>query len=115
MQITEREVGGVTVLDAHGRLTANDGNRVILDRVDELLASGRRDLVLGLGDVSYMDSTCVGELISAFLKARNQGGALKLTGVTGRTAALFTTVRLDTVFDIFESETAALDSFVHPS
>ncbi len=111
MQIAERVVADVTVLDANGRLTANEGHRAILNRVDALLAGGRRDLVLNLRQVPYMDSTCVGELVSAFLKTRKQGGALKLAGVGGHTAVLLRTVKLDSVFEVFDSDTAAVESF----
>ncbi len=68
-------------------------------------------LVLDLGHVPYMDSTCVGELVSAFITTRNQGGTLKFAGVSGRVATLFTISRLDTVFEVFETDTAALQSF----
>ena len=64
MQITERTVGEVTVLDAQGRMALNDGHGAVKQHVAELLAAGRRQLVLDLGEVPYMDSTCVGELVS---------------------------------------------------
>ncbi len=111
MQVTERTVGEVTVLDAQGRMALNDGHGAVKQRVGELLAAGRRQLVLDLGQVPYMDSTCVGELVSAFLTTRTQGGILKFAGVTGRMAELFTVAKLDTVFELFETETAAVRSF----
>ena len=114
MRIAERVVGDVTVLDAEGRLTANDGHRTILNKVDDLLANGRRDLVVNLRQVPYMDSTCVGELIGAFLKARKQGATLKLAGVVGHTAVLLKTVKLDKVLEVFDSDTAAVASFRPP-
>ena len=111
MQITERTVGEVTVLDAQGRMALNDGNGVVKQHVAELLAAGRRQLVLDLGEVPYMDSTCVGELVSAFLTTRTQGGMLKFSGVTGRLAELFAVAKLDTVFELFETDVAAVKSF----
>ena len=76
-----------------------------------MVAAGRRQLVLDLGHVRYMDSTCIGELVSAFLTTRSQGGTLKFTGVSDRIAELLTVAKLDTVFEVFETDTAALQSF----
>ncbi len=111
MQITERTVGEVTVLDAQGRMALNDGHGAVKQHVGALLAAGRRQLVLDLGEVPYMDSTCVGELVSAFLTTRTQGGMLKFSGVTGRMAELFAVAKLDTVFELFETDVAAVKSF----
>ena len=111
MRIDERAVGEVTILTVHNRMTQNDGHGAVKDRVGELLGAGCRQLVLDLGHISYMDSTCVGELVSAFLTTRSQGGTLKFAGVSGRVATLFTISKLDTVFEVFETDTAALQSF----
>ena len=111
MRIDERAVGDVTVLTVQGRMTRNDGYGSVKQRVGELLAAGRRQLVLDLGHVRYMDSTCIGELVSAFLTTRSQGGTLKFTGVSDRIAELLTVAKLDTVFEVFETDTAALQSF----
>ena len=111
MRIDERAVGEVTILVVQGRMTLNAGHGSVKHRVGELLAAGRRQLVLDLGHVPYMDSTCVGELVTAFLAARHQGGTLKFTGVSGRIAELLTVAKLDTVFEVFETDTAALQSF----
>ena len=111
MRIDERAVGEVTILAVHGRMTQNDGHGAVKDRVGELLAAGCRQLVLDLGHVPYMDSTCVGELVSAFITTRNRGGSLKFTGVSDRVATLFTISKLGTVFEVFETDTAALQSF----
>ena len=110
MRIDERAVGEVTILTVHNRMTQNDGHGAVKDRVGELLAAGRWQL-LDLGHVPYMDSTCVGELVSAFITTRNRGGSLKFTGVADRVATLFTIAKLDTVFEVFETDTAALQSF----
>ena len=111
MRIDERAVGEITILTVHNRMTQNDGHGAVKDRVGELLGAGCRQLVLDLGHVPYMDSTCVGELVSAFLTTRSQGGTLKFAGVSGRVATLFTISKLDTVFEVFETDTAALQSF----
>ena len=111
MRITERAVGSVTVLDATGRMTVTDGHGMVRELVGELLAAGRRQLVLNLSEVPYMDSACVGELVGAFLTTRNQGGTLKFAGITGPIAQLLTVAKLNTVFELFDTDRAALDSF----
>lgn len=111
MRIDERAVGDVTVLTVHGRMALNDGHGAVKQRVGELLLVDRRQIVLDLGQVPYMDSTCVGELVSSFLATRSQGGVLKFAGITGRIAELVTVAKLDTVFEIFDTDTAALQSF----
>lgn len=111
MQITERTIGDVTVLDAQGRMTVNDGHGAVRHSVGVLLSAGQRQMVLNLGQVAYMDSAGVGELVGAFLTTRKQGGMLKFSGVTDRIAVLFTVAKLDSVFELFETDTAAVDSF----
>ena len=111
IQIDERVRGDITVLAVCGRMAVNDGQGAVKQRVGELLATGRRHVVLDLGQVPYMDSTCVGELVSAFLATRNEGGTIKFTGISGHIAELLTVSKLDTVFEIFETDTAALQSF----
>ena len=111
MRIIERAVGEVTILDATGRMTVTEGHGLVRQRVNSQLASGQRQFVLNLSEVSYMDSACVGELVGAYLTTRNQGGTLKFAGVTGPIAQLFTVAKLDTVFELFDTDDAALESF----
>jgi anti-sigma B factor antagonist len=111
MRITERTVGHVTVLDVQGRMTVNEGYGTVKRSVGELLSAGQRQLVLNLDQVPYLDSGCVGELVAAFLTTRTQGGMLKFAGARGRIAELFTIAKLDTVFELFETETEAVTSF----
>ena len=111
MHVSERHVGDVTLLDANGRMTRNEGFGFVKKRVGELLADGRRQFVLNLGQVDYMDSTCVGELVSTFITVRNNGGVLKIAGPTGRIRELLTIAKLDTVFEVYDTEPAALESF----
>ena len=92
-------------------MTVNEGYGSVKDTVGTLLKTGQQQLVLNLGDVPYMDSACVGELVAAFLTARQQGGILKFAGVTDRIENLFAVAKLDTVFEIFDSDTAAVRSF----
>ena len=111
MKITERTVGDVTVLEADGRMTRNEGYGVAKQRITQLIEDGRRDLLINLASVTYMDSTCVGELVSAFITVRNKGGRLKLAEPIGRIRELLSIAKLDTVFEVFDTETAAVESF----
>ena len=111
MEIKERRVDGVTILDTNGRMTRNDGYGTVKERVGKLLEQGHKSILVNLSDVPYMDSTCVGELVSAFITVRNKGGRLKLYGATGRIKDLFTIAKLDSVFDVFDTEAAAIGSF----
>lgn len=111
MTISTRVVGQVTVLDLDGRMTRNEGHGGVKARAVELLGQERTSLLLNLTDVPYMDSTCVGELVNAFITVRNKGGMLKLYGMSGRLSELLTMTKLDTVFEIFETEATALESF----
>ena len=111
MQVSERRVDAITVLDANGRMTRNEGFGFVKQRVSELLLDGHRQFVLNLTQVPYMDSTCVGELVSTFITVRNNGGILKLAGAMGRIKELLTIAKLDTVFEVYDTESEALESF----
>ena len=97
MQITARHIGSLTILDVDGRMTRNDGYGSIKEKVSALLADGHRLLLLNLKDVPYMDSTSVGELVSAFITVRNHDGILKLVGPTHRIAELLSVAKLDSL------------------
>ena len=111
MQITEHHIGSLTILDVDGRMTRNDGYGSIKQHVSTLLADGHRQVLLNLKDVAYMDSTSVGELVSAFITVRNNDGILKLVGPTPRISELLSVAKLDTVFEVYDSETDAVRSF----
>ena len=112
MHITERQTGDLTILDVNGRMTRNDGYGSIKQRVNTLLADGHRQVLLNLKEVPYMDSTGVGELVSAFITTRNHDGILKLVGPTERVSELLSVAKLDTVFEVYDSETDAVRSFL---
>ena len=111
MQITERRVGSLTILDIDGQMTRNDGYGSIKQLVSTLLADGHRQILLNLRAVPYVDSTSVGELVSAFITVRNNGGILKLVGPTQRVAEHLSVAKLDTVFEVYDGETEAVRSF----
>ena len=112
MSITERLVGDAVVLDLTGGMTRNSGYGTLKKRVGELVLRGEhRRLLLNLSEVPYMDSSCVGELVSSYLTARNHGGTLMIVGARGRIRKLLAIAKLDTVFQVFDTEAEALRRF----
>jgi anti-sigma B factor antagonist len=104
-------VNGVAVLDLSGRITLGEGSVQIRDAIRELLAKGRKSILLDLGEVNYIDSSGLGELVSAYTSARNQSAALKLLKLTKKVHDLLQLTKLYTVFDIYDDEAAAIASF----
>ena len=111
LSIASREVDGVTVLDLSGRITLGEGSVQLRDSIRDLLAKGQKKILLNLGDVNYIDSSGIGELVSAYTTVRNQGGELKLLNLTKKVHDLLQITKLYTVFDIRDDETAAIGSF----
>ena len=111
MKASNRQVNGITVVDLSGRITLGEGSVVLRDTVRDLLAKGEKRLLLNLGDVTYIDSSGIGELVSAFTTVRNQGGELKLLNLTKKVHDLLQITKLYTVFDVKDDETAAISSF----
>ena len=111
LTIASREVDGVAVLDLSGRITLGEGSVQIRDAIRELLGKGRKSILLDLGEVNYIDSSGLGELVSAYTSARNQSAALKLLKLTKKVHDLLQLTKLYTVFDIFDDEAVAIASF----
>ena len=111
MKASTRQVDGITVVDLSGRITLGEGSVVLRDTVRDLLAKGDRKMLLNLGEVTYIDSSGIGELVSAFTTVRNQGGELKLLNLTKKVHDLLQITKLYTVFDIKDDEAAAIASF----
>jgi anti-sigma B factor antagonist len=111
MKTSTRQVDGVTIVDCSGRITLGEGSITIRDTVRELLSKGQKKILLNLGDVSYIDSSGIGELVSAFTTVRNQGGDLKLLKLTKKVHDLLQITKLYTVFDVKDDETAAVKAF----
>lgn len=111
MQIEERAVGDVTVLDLKGRVTLGEGDELLKDKVNSLINQGRRKLVLNLAEVPYIDSAGLGEIVRTYTTVSRQGGSLKLLGLTKRITDLLSITKLLTVFETFESEDDAVKSF----
>jgi len=111
MKASNRQVGGVTVVDLSGRITLGEGSVVLRDSVRDLVAKGQTKILLNLGDVTYIDSSGIGELVSAFTTVRNQGGDLKLLKLTKKVHDLLQITKLYTVFDVKDDEAKAIQSF----
>ena len=111
MKIETRTVGGVKVLDCSGKITLGEGTMVVRNTVRDILQNGGKKIILNLGDVSYIDSSGIGELVSTFTTVINQGGQLKLLNLTKKIHELLQITKLLTVFQVFENEQAALASF----
>ena len=111
MQTATRQVGRVTVVDISGRITLGEGNVILREIVRDLAEKGAKAIVLNLGEVQYIDSSGIGELVKAHTTIRNQGGQLKLTNLNKRVHDLLQLTRLSAVFDIQKDETSAIKSF----
>ena len=111
MKASTRQIDGVTIVDLSGRITLGEGSVVLRDTVKELLSKGQKKILLNLGDVSYIDSSGIGELVSAFTSVRNQGGELKLLHLTKKVHDLLQITKLYTVFDVKDDEAAAIAAY----
>ncbi len=111
MQIRTRTVGEIHVLDCSGKITLGEGTMAVRNAVKEVLSNGGKKIILNLGDVNYIDSSGIGELVSSYTSVTNQGGQLKLLNLTKKIHELLAITKLLTVFPVFEDEKAALGSF----
>ena len=111
MQIEQRAVGDVTVLDLKGRVTLGEGDELLKDKVNSLLNQGLKKIVLNLADVPYVDSAGLGEIVRTYTTVSKQGGSLKLLNLTKRITDLLSITKLLTVFETYDSEADAVRSF----
>lgn len=111
VKISHRQVGDVAVVDAAGRITLGEGASVFRDTIRDLVAKGNKKILVNLADVSYIDSSGIGEMVSSFTTVTNHGGQLKLLGLTKRVKDLLQITKLYTVFEVFEDESSAIRSF----
>jgi anti-sigma B factor antagonist len=111
MDIAERTVSDVTVLDLKGKMTLGEGDELLKDKINSLLASGKRKLVLNLEGVPYIDSAGLGEIVRTYTTVSRQGGSLKLLNLTKRIEDLLSITKLLTVFETFDTEAEAINSF----
>jgi len=111
VKMTSRQVGDVTVVDATGRITLGEGATIFRDMIRDLAAKGNKKILVNLADVSYIDSSGIGEMVSSFTTVTNHGGQLKLLSLTKRVKDLLQITKLYTVFEVFEDESSAVRSF----
>jgi anti-sigma B factor antagonist len=111
VKLSTRQVGDVTVIDVAGRITLGEGSSALRDALRELVGKNQKKILLNLGEVSYIDSSGIGELVSGFTTVTNSGGNLKLLNLNKRVKDLLQITKLYTVFDVHEDEAGAIRSF----
>ena len=110
-KLTTRQVGDVTVIDASGRITLGEGSTTFREKIKELAAIGSKKILINMGEISYIDSSGIGELVSGYTTITNTGGNLKLLNLGKRVQDLLQITKLYTVFETFDDEAAAIRSF----
>ena len=110
MQISERQVGDVTVLDLSGKLTLTDSAGRLKDKVNSLIFQGNKKVILNLGELSYMDSSGLGEIVACHTTVSRGGGVIKLANLGGRIKDLLVMTKLLTVFDCYDTEQEAVSA-----
>jgi anti-sigma B factor antagonist len=108
---TTREVGAITLIDLSGRIALGEGSALLRKTIRDLLESGHNRILLNLGDVTYIDSSGIGELVSGFTAVRSREGELKLLNLTKKVHDLLQITKLFTVFDVYTDESTAVGSF----
>ena len=112
LNINERQAGDVTVLDMSGKITIGEGSVALRTAIRRLLEEGKKRILLNLAGVSYVDSSGIGELVSSYTAiGKEEGGQLKLLNLTQKIRDLLTITKLLTVFDVYENEAEALNSY----
>ena len=111
VKLSTRQVGDVSVVDVAGRITLGEGSSALRDALRDMVSKDHKKILLNLGDVSYIDSSGIGELVSAFTTTKNQGGELKLLNLTKKVNDLLQITKLYTVFDVKDDEASAVKSF----
>lgn len=115
MQVNERRVNGITVIDLAGRFTATEQPSSLKDRVSRLVASGEKHIILNLGELRYVDSSCLGELVAVYTTAARAGTSIKLASIDAHLQRLLDVTRLSGVLETYDSESAAVASFLLPA
>ena len=115
MKANSRQVNGVTVVDLSGSITCEEGSRVLRDTVKELSSQGSRNILLNLGEVTKVDTSGIGELVSAFTSVRGSGGEVKLFNPSREVHDLLQITKLSTVFDVQQDEVSAIAAFQEKS
>ncbi|HEY7546950.1 MAG TPA: STAS domain-containing protein [Blastocatellia bacterium] len=111
LNIQQRQAGDVTIIDLSGKITIGEGSVQLREAVRKALEEDKKKIILNLGDVSYVDSSGIGELVSSYTTTNNNGGQLKLLNLTKKIQDLLMITKLLTVFETFDNEAAAIQSF----
>jgi anti-sigma B factor antagonist len=111
LQIVEKESSGVTVMELSGRVTLGEESNQLRTKIKDILAQGKKRLVLDLGNVSYIDSAGLGTLVAGYTSSQNQGAGMKLANLTKRFREQLNITKLVTVFDVYNSVEEAIKSF----
>ena len=111
LNIKERQAGDVIILDMDGKITIGEGSVAVRSAIRRLLEEGKKKILLNLAGVGYVDSSGIGELVSSFTTINREGGQLKLLNLTQKIQDLLAITKLLTVFDVYEDEASALNSF----
>jgi anti-sigma B factor antagonist len=115
MKASIRQIDDIAVVDLSGRMELGEGSTILRETVKDLLKKGQKKILVNVGDVNYIDSSGVGELVSAFTSARNQGGELKLLRLTKKVKDVLQITKLYTVFEVLDDEAAAIKAFAAPA
>jgi anti-sigma B factor antagonist len=111
LNISERQAGDVTILDLSGKVTIGEGSVALRTTIRRLLGEGKKNILLNLGGVGYVDSSGIGELVSSYTAVQKEGGSLKMLNLTQKIQDLLAITKLLTVFDVYENEGDALAGF----
>lgn len=111
LNISERQAGDVTILDMDGKVTIGEGSVALRNAIRRLLGEGKKNILLNLAGVGYVDSSGIGELVSSFTAVNKEGGSLRLLNLTQKIQDLLAITKLLTVFDTYDSEAEALGSY----
>ncbi len=111
LNIKERQAGDVTILDMDGKITIGDGNVALRSAIRRLIEEGKKKILLNVGGVGYVDSSGIGELVSSYTTIQREGGQLKLLNLTQKIQDLLGITKLLTVFDTYDEESKALNSY----
>ena len=111
MKVATRQANDVTIVDLSGQIKLGEGSSVLRDTVKDLLGKGQKKILLNLGDINYIDSSGIGELVSAYTSVRNQGGDMKLLHLTKKVHDLLQITKLYTVFHVMDDEAGAIAAF----
>ena len=111
MEIAERTVNDVMILDLRGKMTLGEGDELLKDKINSLLSQGKKKLLLNLEGVPYIDSAGLGEVVRTYTTVSRQGGSLKLLNLTKRIEDLLSITKLLTLFETYDSESEAVQSY----